>query len=344
MNILYILPSLRNKGPIVVAHDLVAQFCSYGHKCKVVYFDDCEDVEFPCETERISIRKKMDFSSYDVVHAHGFRPQLYVSFHKPLFCKAKFVTTLHNYVFNDFRYDYGRIKGVLYSFLHLASCLRFDTVVTLSHNAERYYRRFLPFKNIRVAYNTTCRDDNLTLSPVEISQIEDFKGDDFLLGTCCVLIPRKKVEVVIRALPKLPTVKFLIVGDGKEREDLENLAAKIGVSDRVLFVGNKPNGYRYMKYMDAFTLTSTSEGFPLSLLEAASYGTPAITSNLPVYHELFSNQEIVILPSIHEDDVAASVYYVMQHRFELSAAIRKKFMEAYSPENFYSRYLKIYKE
>ena len=344
MKILYILPSLKNKGPIVVAHDLVSVFTNHDHKCKVVYFDEGEELEFPCPTQRISLKKKLDFDAFDVVHAHGFRPQLYVTLHKPLMGKTKFITTQHNYVFNDFRYDYGKVKGILYSWFHLTTCLRFDTIVTLSQNARRYYRRFFPLKHFEVAYNTTCRDAHCDLTDAEKLQVKSFKGNSFLLGTCCVLIPLKRVDVIIKALPKLPTVKFLIVGDGKEREDLENLAAKIGVSDRVLFVGNKPNGYRYMKYMDAFTLTSTSEGFPLSLLEAASYGTPAITSNLPVYHELFSNQEIVILPSIHEDDVAASVYYVMQHRFELSAAIRKKFKEAYSPEKFYSRYLKIYKE
>lgn len=344
MKILYILPSLRNKGPVVVAHDLVSEFIAHGHECSVVYFDGGEELTFPCETRCVSMKGKCDFKKYDVVHAHGFRPQLYVTIHKPLFCKTKFVTTLHNFVFNDFRYGYGQVKGVVFSFLHLATCLRFDTIVTLSQNAKHYYRRFFPLKNIQVAYNTTCRDANVGLSPEEITKIQAFKGDDFLLGTCCVLIPRKRVEVVIKALPKLPTVKFLVVGDGKEKVNLEDLATKLGVSDRVLFVGKKPMGYRYMKLFDAFTLTSTSEGFPLSLLEAASYGTPAITSNLPVYHELFSNREIEILPSIQEDDVAASVYYVMQHRFELSAAIRNKFISTYSPEKFYTRYLKIYKE
>lgn len=289
------------------------------------------------------MKQKMDFSSYDIVHAHGFRPQLYVTLHKPIFCKNKFITTQHNYVFNDFRYDYGRVKGVLYSWLHLATCLRFDTIVALSKDAKSYYRRFFPYKKLNVAFNTTCRDEGVDLSLEERQQILEFKGPSFLLGTCSVLIPRKRVEVVINALPLLPTVKFLVVGDGIERKWLEELAEKLGVSDRVLFVGRKPMGYRYMRYMDAFTLTSTSEGFPLSLLEAASFGTPAITSNLPVYHELFTENEIVILPSIDKNDVAASVYKVMSHKAEYSVAIRKKFLKEYSPDVFYSKYLEIYK-
>lgn len=344
MNILCILPSLKNKGPVVVAHDLVTQFVSHGHHCKVVYFDNGEELDSPCETERITMSQKIDFSEYDVVHAHGFRPQLYVTLHKPLRGHTKFIATQHNYVFTDFRYGYGKMKGAMYSWLHLVTCLRFDTLVVLSRDAKKYYRKFLPFKHFEVAYNTTCNDQNCDLTDEEKQQLFDFKKDSFLLGTCSVLIPRKKVEVIIQALPLLEDVKFLIVGDGSEKSKLQQLAERLGVADRVLFVGRKPKGYRYMKYFDAFTLTSTSEGFPLSLLEAASYGTPAITSDLLVYHELFDDNEIKILPSVMEEDVAVTVNELKGNRMQYSVAVKQKFNAAYSPENFYREHLEIYQK
>lgn len=343
MKIAYILPSLLNSGPIVVAQDLVRMFTQNGHRVEVFYFDDRVELEMPCPCRRISLRDKVDFGAYDVVHAHGFRPQLYVTLHRPLRCRARFVTTLHNYVFNDFHYKYGPRKGVFYAWLHLATCLRFDVLVALSHDARRYYRRFFPLKRVEVAYNTTCRDASLDLSDEERRQVEAFRGFSPLLGTCCGLNPRKRVEVVIQALPLLPGVKFLVVGDGAERQRLEATAARLGVAERVLFVGRKLRGYRYMKYLDAFTLTSTSEGFPLSLLEAASFGTPAITTDLPMYHELFGGGEIETLRSIRPEDVAASVRRVLEHRQECSEAIRRKFGEAYAPERFYARYEEIYK-
>ena len=344
MKILYILPSLKNKGPIVVAHDLVSVFTHHGHQCKVVYFDEGEELDFPCPTQRISLKEKMDFNVYDVVHAHGFRPQLYVTLHKPLTCKAKFITTQHNYVFNDFRYDYGKVKGILCSWLHLVTCLRFDTIVTLSQNARIYYRRFFPMKHFEVAYNTTCRDAHCDLTEAEKQQVKSFKGDSFLLGTCCVLIPRKRVEVIIKALSLMPDVKFLVVGDGVEMPKLKELAKSLDVAKRVLFVGRKPQGYRYMKHLDAFTLTSTSEGFPLSLLEAASFGTPAITSDLPVYHELFADDEIVILPSVEAEAVVGAVRKIMKNQKRYSEKIKEKFESAYSPNAFYEKHLAIYQK
>ena len=342
MNILYILPSLKNKGPVVVGHDLVTLCVNKGHYCKVVYFDGDEELAFPCDTERITMKQKVDFSRYDVVHAHGFRPQLYVTLHKPLWSRVKFVTTLHNYVFNDFRYDFGKIKGFFYSWLHLATCLRFDIIVALSYDARSYYRRLLPFKHFEVAYNTTCCKHHCDLAEDERRQVVDFKGNSFLLGTCCVLIPRKRVEVIIKALPKIGNVKFLIVGDGEEKSKLVQLARDLGVQDRVLFVGKKPKGYRYAKYIDAFTLTSTSEGFPLSLLESASYGTPAVTSDLPVYHELFDESEIVILSSVLEKDVVKAIGKIMEGKQRFSLNIKEKFNEVYAPDKFYKKYIEIY--
>lgn len=68
----------------------------------------------------------------------------------------------------------------------------------------------------------------------------------------------------------LPDFKYCIVGDGKERQPLQELAQTLGVADRVLFVGRKPAGFRFLQLADIFVMPSYSEGFPLAMLEAAS--------------------------------------------------------------------------
>lgn len=60
------------------------------------------------------------------------------------------------------------------------------------------------------------------------------------------------------------------MGDGKERQPLQELAQTLGVADRVLFVGRKPAGFRFLQLADIFVMPSYSEGFPLAMLEAAS--------------------------------------------------------------------------
>ena len=83
------------------------------------------------------------------------------------------------------------------------------------------------------------------------------------------------------------------MGDGKERQPLQELAQTLGVADRVLFVGRKPAGFRFLQLADIFVMPSYSEGFPLAMLEAASMQKAIVCSDIPVFREIFSEQEIV---------------------------------------------------
>ena len=77
MRILYVVPSLANRGPIIVVRDLVEVMTRHGHQCKVIYFDDKKEIDFPCETQLVK-SKHYDFTGFDVVHSHGLRPDLFV--------------------------------------------------------------------------------------------------------------------------------------------------------------------------------------------------------------------------------------------------------------------------
>ena len=68
MKIAYILPSLANKGPIIVAKDLVNVMSKHGHECFVFYFDDKNQLHFQCPTQRIKMNTFIDFNSYDIIH------------------------------------------------------------------------------------------------------------------------------------------------------------------------------------------------------------------------------------------------------------------------------------
>ena len=82
MRVLFIVPSLKNAGPVIVVYDLVHLLIKRGYKCCVCYFDKVEELSFNCDVVQISMRQKINFSDYDIVHTHGYRPQLYVFLHK----------------------------------------------------------------------------------------------------------------------------------------------------------------------------------------------------------------------------------------------------------------------
>lgn len=94
------------------------------------------------------------------------------------------------------------------------------------------------------------------------------------------LIPRKGHDLAIRAAALLPDVRLLIVGEGPEGANLRRLAQRMGVADRVQFLGSMPKERLVVVYnaADVLVLASSREGLPNVLLEALACGTPVVAT------------------------------------------------------------------
>ena len=339
MKIAYIFSSLVNGGPIVVAFDLVKLMMAHGHQVEVFYFDDRVELPFPCKTTRISMTTPMDFTRFDVIHTHGVRPDLYVLLHKPLFGKTPTCTTIHGY-----RNAEHGFKAKMQSNIGLLATMRDDQVILLSKHMQNFYGKYLPKGKLTYAYNSRRVDWTQDLDEEEKRQVLHFKGEDTMLCSVSGLNQRKALWQVIEALTGLERVKYCVVGDGLEKAALERLAKEKGVDDRVLFVGRKPNGSRYLKYADVFVMPSYSEGFPLAMLEATSLGKAVVCSRLPVYDELFTDDEIV---RFDVEDIAGlrdAIRRAIRENDRLAKNVHDKFLRAYSPEQCYKRHIEIYNE
>ncbi len=96
------------------------------------------------------------------------------------------------------------------------------------------------------------------------------------------LIPRKGFDVAIRALsePGMEGIRYVIVGEGTHRRELENLASSVGTADRVVFLGSLDQRRLAFWYAaaDVACVPSRREGTPNVLLEALACGTPVVAS------------------------------------------------------------------
>lgn len=166
MRIAYILSSLANSGPIIVAYDLVQLMIRNGHSVEVFYFDDKTDLDFPCATHRINMKSRFPFSGgFDMIHCHGLRPDIFMLLRKPLGCKTPVVTTIHSYMFSDHAFKYGKWQSKITARLVLASTVRDDKIILLSKHMMDYYSHYLPAKKLTYAYNSRLCD--LSLKPKE---------------------------------------------------------------------------------------------------------------------------------------------------------------------------------
>lgn len=343
MRIAFIIPSLAKKAPIMVVRDLVEVLISNGHDCFIFYLSDVNDaLNFQCKKKKITFWSHINFDDFDIIHAHGLRPDIYVALHKPVFrIHSLFVSTIHCNIYKDILYSYNRIVALLIVPLWIIALRRTERIVVLNKSSLNYYSHFFSSSKLSVVYNTRILIDK----PIEIGTdhkiILDFKGDSVLLGTNAFLSPVKGIDMVLRAMVHLPECKFCIVGDGGIKESLITLSKELGVYDRCLFIGYRQDAYRYIPYYDVYVMPSRSEGFPLGMLEAVIYKCPFLCSDLSLFKEFFNSDEVSFfeLDNIFSLEKAIKEAYTQQTKPQLAY---KRFKQDYSPDIFYNSYMSIY--
>lgn len=338
MKVALLVNHLALTGVNNVVLDLAIQLVKHGHACTVFCLKEGKDaMVFPCA---VKVADATMFQEYDVVHAHGLMPEIWVYRNKPRKCRAKCVTTLHCYCFQDLPDLYGTLKGYAMGLLYLWMKRPFDRVVCLSKDMMGYYGRFLQKRKLTYAYNTRSLIlDNSLLN----SRDEKCQGK-VVIGMNGVLIQRKGVDLMLQALSLLPDRFILrLAGDGKERERFEAMAESLGIADRVEFMGMVPQAWTLLPQYDILALPSRSEGFPLALLEAAVYRKKVVVSDLPIVKECFNNHVDVemFLLSAGAEGLKDAILKAENNR-KLEANIHQLFQEKYSPECFYQRYMEIY--
>lgn len=120
--------------------------------------------------------------------------------------------------------------------------------------------------------------------PAAVRAALDLPQDAFLALFSGNLIPRKSVDVLLRAIAQAAGQQgashLAIVGDGPQRETLVALARDLGVAERVTFAGRRPltEMPRWYTACDVYVMPSWAEGLSLAVLEAMASGRPVITT------------------------------------------------------------------
>ena len=84
-------------------------------------------------------------------------------------------------------------------------------------------------------------------------------------------------------------LKFVIVGDGELREELEDYTKKLGIANDVIFTGFRQDLPKIYADLDIVVLTSLNEGTPVSIIEAMAAGKPVVATNVGGVSSLVKN-------------------------------------------------------
>lgn len=101
-----------------------------------------------------------------------------------------------------------------------------------------------------------------------VAKLSPVKGHEFFL------------ESAARVARERSDARFLIVGDGPRRSELEGMARSLGIADKVVFAGARDDVPALLKLMDAFVLSSVSEGSPNAVMEAMAAGVPVVATDV----------------------------------------------------------------
>lgn len=118
--------------------------------------------------------------------------------------------------------------------------------------------------------------------PGTTSTLPDERREGPLVGVVARLQPEKGVANFLKAAARVsaacPAARFLVVGDGPLREVLLRLADRLGLRERVRFLGHRADARELVGLLDVLVVPSLTEGTPLIVLEAMAAGVPLVAS------------------------------------------------------------------
>lgn len=148
------------------------------------------------------------------------------------------------------------------------------------------------------------------LSPQDAKARFGFKAADPVVGIVARLAQDKGHSYLLQAasglVGKFPRLKILIVGDGRERENLTRMAEELGISQSVAFTGTLDDVAPALAAMDIFAFPATwREGFGLSIIEAMTCAKPVIVTNIWALNSLIEDGKTGILIEPKRADLLA---------------------------------------
>ena len=347
MKIAFILPKLVNQAPVLVVKDLIDQIKDKVSLIEIYYFDGENELGFECACHKISFFDKIDFDKYDIIHSHMLRPDLYIWRNRKHIKKAKCVSTLHNDIYKVLRGSYSFLTSFFVDKLWIKALRYQDAVVMLSQNMKKHYSGTLKENRLHVIYNGRSVNQNAKVPDIDAADVEkigQLKSQFKIIGASARLIKIKGFSQLIQALPNLKEYALVLVGDGPEKQELIDLAQKLGVYNRCLFLGYRHDGYRYLPYFDVYAMTSFSEGFPLGLLEAAQFKLPVLCSELPIFKELFDETEVTYFELNNRSSLETAITDLYENKAVFSKNIFKKVNDKYTVATMGANYMRLYRE
>ena len=293
------------------------------------------------------IKEAVERGGYDVVHCHtpiaGFLARAACrKFRKN---GLRVFYTAHGFHF--YRGCPAKNRIVFYPAEKL-SAKRTDTLITI--NSEDYEFAKKKF-SCRVEYVPGVGIDTKRFreTSVDVADARRSLGvpqDAFLLLSVGELNENKDHAAVIDALGKIPDggIYYAVAGEGALRGSLEEKIESLGLSGRVLLLGQRDDTAQLYKCCDLFVHPSHREGLPVSLMEAKASGLPCVVTDVRGSRDLFNAEADVMCRPGDSDGIAEAIVTAKETINERRAAAMSADMSKYDSETIDRTVIGLYED
>jgi len=225
-----------------------------------------------------------------------------------------------------------------------------DEVTAVSHSLkEDTLRLFNINKDIKVIHNFIDIDKYTAIEGPDCLRGNLANENEKILTHISNFRPVKRISDVIDIFYKVQqkiNAKLLMVGDGPERDKAEKKVIELGISEKVLFLGNSSEVDKILCLSDLFLLPSKTESFGLAALEAMAAKTPVISTNSGGLSEVNVDGKTGFLSNVGDtDDMAKKAIYILEdeqrlQKFKNDAC---NFAQQFSLKTILPQYEEIYR-
>ena len=290
-----------------------------------------------------SIRNLVTQTAADVVHAHGYKADIYVYFALRK-SRTPFVSTCHTWYDTDLLVSlYGKAdRLVLRNFARVVSVSDEVTQRLLKAgvrpNKIRMVRNGIDLRPFRSA-PPSLRTDPTPTRPLLVGLIGRLaweKGVDIFLQSAALV------------LAQLPNTKFVVVGEGPDREKLDRQIDDLNIRPSVTMLGRRNDMPSVYASLDIMVSSSRQEGLPIAILEGMASALPLVATSVGEVPTVIQDGRTgILVPPNNPELLAASIVELLRdpvQRTRLGAAARQLIADQYSAERMTAEYLRVYEE
>ncbi|HEX8634406.1 MAG TPA: glycosyltransferase [Pyrinomonadaceae bacterium] len=257
---------------------------------------------------------------------------------------CRFVHTYHGHIFHSY---YGRLKTLIFLTIErLLARTATDRIVAISQQqfqeihgqfgvgrAAQFrviplgldLEAFAGWRGRRAAARAVFGAGAEEVLVGIVGRLTEIKNHKFFLEVAQTFLKRQADAAARR-------VRFVVIGDGHLRGELEAQARALGIAERVTFTGTRSDPENFYAALDIVALTSLNEGTPLTLIEAMANARPVVATAVGGVVDLLGEPFVSASPETGESKTnpaaAASGYVYCEHGVRVGANDAEAFCEA----------------